>query len=228
MAVAMLLPVADQVDRRIYARAGGILYLIIIAIGAWGETFVRGRLYASDPAETAANIKAAESLWRLHVSAEVCLLSCATVVLAILYVLLRSVHRELALLAALFNLVSISVEAVGAVFLDIVPNQSPETTKVLIRLHSHAFGVSLVFFGWFCVIVGYLVFKSQFFPKAIGILMQIAGVCYLINSFALIFSPPFANRLLPTILIPSLIGELSFALWLTAKGVAQEPVAACC
>ena len=131
-------------------------------------------------------------------------------------------HRDLAVIAVLFNIVSISIEAVSALFLDVVPNQSPETTKVLIRLHGHGFGVSLLFFGWFCVIIGYLIFKSQFLPKAIGVLMQIAGVCYLINSFALIVSPPLANQLFPMILIPSLIGELSFALWLTIKGVVDD------
>ena len=82
---------------------------------------------------TAANIKAAESLWRVHVAAELFLLSCAIAVLVILYVLLRPVHRELAMLAAMFNIVAIAVEAVGALFLDVAPNQSPETTKVLIR-----------------------------------------------------------------------------------------------
>ena len=208
-----------EINPQIYARVGGVLYLIIIAIGAWGEGFVRGRLLSDDPAVTAANIKAAESLWRFHVAAELFLLSCAIALLLILYVLLRPVHRDLALLAVMFNIVAIVVEAVSALFLDVVPNQSPETTKVLIRLHGHGFGVSLLFFGWFCVTVGYLIFKSQFLPKAIGVLMQIAGVCYLVNSFALIASPPLANRLFPAILIPSFLGELSLALWLTVKGV---------
>jgi Domain of unknown function (DUF4386) len=182
---------------------------------------VRGRLLSRDPATTAANINAAKSLWRFHVAAEFFLLSCAIAVLLILYVLLRSVDRDLALLAAMFNIVAISVEAVSA-FLDVAPNQSQETTKVLIRLHGHGFGVSLLFFGWFCVTIGYLIFKSQYFPKAIGVLMQIAGVCYLINSFALIASPSVANLLFPAILIPSFIGEVSLALWLLIKGVRIE------
>ena len=212
-----------EINPQVYARVGGVLYLTIIAIGAWGEGFVRGRLLSRDPAATAANISAAESLWRVHVAAELFLLSCAIVLLLILYVLLRPVHRDLALLAVLFNIVAISVEAVGALGLDLAPNQSPEMTNLLIRLHAHGFGVSLLFFGWFCVIIGYLIFKSQYLPKAIGVLMQIAGACYLINSFALIASPQAANRLFPAILIPSFIGELSLALWLTVKGIARPP-----
>jgi hypothetical protein len=56
-------------------------------------------------------------------------------------------------------------------------------------------------------------------PGWIGVLMQIAGVCYVVNSFALLLSPPLASRLFPAVLIPSLAGELSFALWLLVKGV---------
>src|SRR5438270_9735929 len=105
---------SNELNRGRYARVGGILYLMIIAIGAWGEGFVRGRLLARDPATTAANIKAAESLWRVHVAAELLLLSCAIALLGILYGLLRPVHRDLAVIAVLFNIVSISIEAVSA------------------------------------------------------------------------------------------------------------------
>ena len=52
--------------------------------------------------------------------------------------------------------------------------------------------------------------------------MQIAGACYLINSFALLLSPAFARLLFPAILLPALIGELSFAIWLLVKGVHAE------
>jgi len=72
--------------------------------------------------------------------------------------------------------------------------------------------VSLLFFGCFCVIVGYLIFRSGYLPKTIGVLMQIAGVCYLTNSFALILSPAVANRLFPAILVPAFIGEASLPL----------------
>jgi hypothetical protein len=79
--------------------------------------------------------------------------------------------------------------------------------------------VSLLFFGCFCLIVGYLIFRSSYLPNAIGVLMQIAGICYLTNSFALVLSPNVANRLFPAILVPSFIGELSLCLWLLVKGV---------
>jgi hypothetical protein len=56
-------------------------------------------------------------------------------------------------------------------------------------------------------------------PKTIGVLMQVAGICYLVNSFALILAPSFADKLFPVILFPPFIAELSFCLWLIFKGV---------
>jgi hypothetical protein len=77
----------------------------------------------------------------------------------------------------------------------------------------------LIFFGCFCVVVGYLIFRSGYLPKTVGVLMQIAGLCYLTDSFALILSPSFADRLFPAILLPALVGEASLCLWLLARGV---------
>src|SRR5689334_7249720 len=101
-----------------YARIGGVLYLIIIVVGLFGEAFVRNRLIVpGDAAATADNIRSMESLWRLHIAAELFLLICAIVLLLILFVLLKPVSRELALLAAFFNLVSIGVEATTTLYL---------------------------------------------------------------------------------------------------------------
>lgn len=73
-----------------------------------------------------------------------------------------------------------------------------------------------MFFGVSCIALGYLILKSGFLPRVLGILMTIAGACYLINSMTLILFPPLASILL---LLPAFIAELSLALWLTAKGV---------
>ena len=59
-------------------------------------------------------------------------------------------------------------------------------------------------------------------PKALGVLMQVAGACYLLNSFALILAPAFSSALFPAILLPPLIAESSLALWLLVKGVNME------
>jgi hypothetical protein len=66
---------------------------------------------------------------------------------------------------------------------------------------------------------GYLIVRSGYLPKVIGVLMQIAGLSYLIACFAALFAPAFADLIIPAILIPPLIGESSFCLWLLVKGV---------
>jgi Domain of unknown function (DUF4386) len=66
---------------------------------------------------------------------------------------------------------------------------------------------------------GYLIFKSGYLPKLIAVLMQIAGLSYLTACFAALFAPTFADLIIPAILLPPLIGESSFCLWLLIKGV---------
>src|SRR6266566_2653285 len=137
-----------------------------------------------------------ESLWRFHIAAELFLLICTVALLLILYALLRPVSRDLALLAVFINLISIGLEA-----------------ATTMRLIEALFPLGNA---------GYLNFRSGYLPKTIGVLMQIAGVCYLTNSFALILSPAVANRLFPAILVPAFIGEASLCLWLLVKGVNIE------
>ena len=219
---------------QLYARIGGALYLIIIVIGLFGEMFVRDKLIVSDDATaTAKNLMASESLWRFHIAAELFLLICAIILLLILFVLLRPVSRELTLLALFFNLISIGLEAATTMYLLVAlfplgngaylrvfaPEQLYAMASLSLKSHGYGFGVSLLFFGCFCVIVGRVIFRSGFFPKTIGVLMQIAGLCYLTDSFTLILSPALANRLFPAILLPAFAGEASFCLWLLFTGV---------
>jgi hypothetical protein len=88
-----------------------------------------------------------------------------------------------------------------------------------LKSHSYGFGLSLVFFGCFCLVIGHLIFKSGYLPKTVGILMQITGVCYLTNSFTLILAPRLANRVFFAIMAPAFAGEASLCLWLLVKGV---------
>ena len=218
------------------ARVGGALYLVIIALGIFGE-FVRERMVVSgDAMRTAANLHAMESLWRIGIAAEFTVLLCATALNAIFYVLLKPVNRTLALMAVFFNLVSIAIE--GAAGLSLVqalfpldkadylkaftPEQLAALARIAVRAHGYGFSVALLFFAFTCVFLGILIFESGFLPKSVGVLMQIAGVCYATDSFLLILMPAVADRLFPGILIPSFIGELSLCLWMLIRGVNAE------
>jgi len=222
---------------QVVSRIGGVLYLFIIVIGVFGEAFVRARLVIpGDAAATAASIRSMERLWRFGVAAEIFLLVCAVTLTAILFILLRPVSRDLALLAVFFNLVSIAVEASSSLHLvaalfpignagylkAFAPEQIHAMMNASLRAHSQGFGVSLIFFGCVCIVVGYLIFRSGYLPRTIGVLMQIAGFCYLANSFALLLAPVLASRLFPAILVPAFFGEASLCVWLLVKGVNVE------
>jgi hypothetical protein len=224
----------NETSPQLYARIGGVLYLIIIVLGLFGEVFVRQRLIVAGDAEaTAANIRSQELLWRFHIAAELFLLICAVALLLILFVLLRPVSRDLAMLAAFFNLVSIGIEAATTLYLvtalfplgnagylkTFAPEQLHAMASLSLKSHGYGFGLSLIFFGCFCLVIGYLIFRSGYLPKALGVLMQITGLGYLTNSFALVLAPTLADRIFPVIAVPAFIGEASLCLWLLVKGV---------
>jgi hypothetical protein len=217
-----------------YARIGGALYLIIIVLGAFAEGFVANKLVApGDIATTAHNIMGAPMLWKLSVAGDLIVVLCAVPLLWIEYLLLRPVSKQLILLGVMFNLVSLAVESISKLFLlAILPTLEnaeylkafgPRPLQVLANLafrsHDIAFNIALIFFGFTCLVNGYLIFKSGYLPKFIGVLMQIAGLSYLIACFAALFDPTLSDQLTPAILIPPLIGESSYCLWLLIKGV---------
>jgi uncharacterized protein DUF4386 len=218
---------------QVFARIGGVLYLIIIVIGFCSEFFVREKLVVSgDVTATANNIAVSESLWRISIAGDLILLVCAVALTLILYVLLRPVNNNLALLAVFFNIVELPIEAVSklcllaALFLSgnadylkaFEPHQLHALVKISLKLHDYGFGIDLVFFGCACLVYGYLLFKSGYFPRTLGVLMAIAGLSYLANSFTLILAPAYAGTV-SLILVLALIGELSLCLWLVVKGV---------
>lgn len=217
-----------------YARVAGALYLVIIVLGAFAEGFVTNKLLVpGDPAATAHNILGSPALWRLSGAGDLIVALCAVPLLWIEYLLLRPVSKQLVVLAVLFNLVSLAVEAISKLFLLVVvptlesathltafePQQLQVLANLALQSHDIAFNIALIFFGCTCLVNGYLIFKSGYVPKLIGVLMQVAGVSYLIACFAALFAPAFADLIIPAILVLPLIGESSFCLWLLVKGV---------
>jgi len=225
---------STEISPQLLARIGGALYLIIIVAGLGDEMFIRNSLIATgDALTTAHNIAASPFLWRLGVAGDLLMHLCDVPLMLILYILLKPVNKYLALLATLFTLtqtavlVATKLNALSTLFLlgdatylhAFDPAQLQALAYVAIRADSHGFGFGLLFFGCTCLVEGYLIFHSGYLPKAIGVLMQIAGLCYLSNSFALILSPALAGTLFPAILLPAFVGESSLCLWLLLKGV---------
>jgi hypothetical protein len=226
--------IKSEFSPQLYARAGGTAYLILIVAGLIGEMFIRNRLIISgDPAGTAHNILMHPLQWRISIASDLIMHICDAVVAMVYYVLLKPVNKNLALVALYLGLVQTAVLVANKMNL-VMPllflgnsaylnSLDPHTLQTLAYLsvaaHDYGFGIGLIFFGCECLIAGYLIFKSGYFPRILGIMIQIAGICYLVNSFALILSPALAHALFPVILLPSFIGELSMCLWLLFKGV---------
>jgi Domain of unknown function (DUF4386) len=117
-----------------------------------------------------------------------------TAVTLSMYAIFRPVNRGLSLLAGAFNLAGIFLEA--------------------IRLNSHGSDLAMVFHGLFCLLIGYLIYKSAFLPRVLGALIAFGGLSWLTY-----LSPPFENYLSPWNLACGLTGEASVFLWLLVMGV---------
>jgi hypothetical protein len=214
-----------------------VVYLLIIILGIFVELFVRGRIIVGgDAAATAANLMAMQSLWRIGIVAELLMVICTVFSALFLYLLLRPVSRHLALLATFFGLVGLTVEAgyslqlVEALF----PLQSAAALRaftaeqlqamatLILKAHGNGFGIALFLFGPAFLLRGYMVARSGYFPKAVGLLYQLAGLAYLTNSVVLILAPQFAGRVFAIVAGPGFIGEATFCFWLLIRGLNVE------
>ena len=99
------------------------------------------------------------------------------------------------------------------------PNQLATLSLLYLNIQSIGYGIGLVFFGFYCILIGYAIFKTNAIPKFIAVAYAIAGLCYLINSFTMFLSKGFANPMFVYLAIPIFIGELSLCLWLLIKGI---------
>jgi hypothetical protein len=214
---------------RLLARIGGVFYLIIIAFALFAYLHVRGQLIIpANMAQTATNIVAHEQLYRLGCAAAVVVAVCNLPLGWIFFELLKVVNPRLALLALLFITAAAIIEAINTfnyiepLFTFSLPEYhgafSPNELEALargpIKMFGYLFSVSLTFFGVFCTLIGFLIFRSKFLPAFLGVLMIVAGVTYWINSFSLFLAFP-----IPTLPRITLVVESSLALWLLIVGV---------
>ena len=223
-----------ETSPQLYARIGGVLYLIMIILGFVQEVVVRGSIIVSgNAAATAANLRSMESLWRFGISGELFIAVITIILGLILYLLTKPVSKDLALLALLFNIVATTVSTVytlqlaealfplgNALYLGaFTQEQLSAMVSLSIKAHAIGYGFALLLFSPFFFVTGYLLIKSGYFPKALGILYLIPGLSYLTSSLALILAPSFADRYYFVMAGPAFLGEMSLCLWLIVKGV---------
>ena len=203
-----------------YARIAGALYLVIIVAGIVGPLLTRELLIVPDDAvATANNIAASPELWGLGVALNVVMQLCDVPVMLILFLLLSPINKNIALLALLFNIIQTATLVANQstlVAAELLAAKNAALTDVAIKAYSSGEALGLVFFGFTLLAVGYLIRHSGYLPWIIGLLIQIGGVSYVVNSFLLLVAPDLANIVF---LVPSFVAELSLALWLLVKGV---------
>jgi hypothetical protein len=226
---------ADASPRRL-ARIAGALYLINIVGGAFAIGIVQTMLLTPDPAATAHNIQTHELLYRAGLAAHIVVTVTNVPLALIFYELFKVVNRRLALLDAFFVLVATAIEAASLVnqfaplvlldsdtYANAVPAAQLQALASLPGALSDAsYDIYTVFFGLDILCLAYLVLRSRFLPRAIGILLAIDGLAYLIYSFAQVLTPGFAAGLVPWIQLPAPLGEGALSLWLLLRGVNSQ------
>jgi hypothetical protein len=229
-AAVMTEPIAEA-SRLSTANIAGVFYLTSILTGG-AAAFVRWRLVVpGDAAATATNILAHEPLFRMLLAADLISASCYVAATLLFYEMFKLVNKRLSLLTAFFSLMSGAIVAFACLFhiaalvvlrsaqylnlLDMQP--LPTLALMCLKLRAQAYSVSLVYLGFSCLLIGYLIFRSTFLPRILGVLMVIAGLGWLT-----VLSPPLGKYLWPYIAAPSLIGEGTLTLWLLVIGVNAE------
>jgi len=217
-------------DVQRYARIAGVLFLLSLAAGGFGEAYVPSRIIVSgDAAATAANIRTFEYLFRLGFAGFLVESLCDIALVLILYTLLKPVSKELSLLAAFFGLIGTALFAVsesfyfapltlgGAAYLKTFsPDQLNALTLLSLRFYSYGAAIFTAYYGLSWIIRGYLIFQSGYLPKFLGILMTIGGAGFLVRNFALILAPAYASGALLLLMFP---GALMLTAWLIIRGV---------
>jgi hypothetical protein len=100
-------------------------------------------------------------------------------------------------------------------------DQSQALALTFLNLHDDGYAVGMVLFGFYNILIGYLIFSSTFLPRILGVLLAISGLCYQIDNFAGFLWPAFQAHLEPYILLPG-VAELLLALWLVVMGVNEQ------
>jgi hypothetical protein len=214
-----------------YARIAGALFLVTIVAGGFGELFVPSKLIVSaDAVRTASNIIASDSLFRLGFAAYLVEAFCDITLTLLLYLLLRPVREDLALLATLFRVVSTATFAVTELFYfaaalplrgaEYLKSFSPEQLNTIALLSLKAYslgaGIFMMFYGTASIILGYLMIRSGFLPWILGALLALSGLGFVVYNFLLVLAPRYAWSGLQA---PAGLTALALGLWLLVKGV---------
>jgi hypothetical protein len=221
-------PIAS-LSPRFKGRLAGLFYVLTAGTSVFGQSFVLSKLVVEgDASATAMHISAHQNFFRLGFAVLVLSIVSSIVMTVLFYELFKPVNRTISLLAAFIHLVGLAIMGIGSL-LQLAPlvilgggqylgvfnvDQLNAQAYMFLQFSAQAFDAFIVFFGFYCVLLGYLIFKSTFLPRIVGALMSLAGLGYLT-----FLARPLASYLAPYNLFPAAVAEISLMLWLLIVGV---------
>jgi hypothetical protein len=222
----------NEISPRTMARYTGISYLIVIVFGVFAQGFVADRLINfKDAGITASNILANQSLYRIGYTVYLIEMTAQIVNAVLFYYLLKPVSRSGAMVATVVTLAGSVIKTMARVFF-IVPlgmlhsggsvygSYSPEQVSalslVLLRINDEGAGLALAFFGPATFIQGWLIMKSTFLPRWLGIIGIIGGIAW--TTF---YWPALGRSLFMFSAVFGLVSSVATIAWLIVRGVDQ-------
>ena len=208
------------------ARIAGALYRVVAVFGGFAELVVRdGIVEAGNTVATAENIRDSETLFRLGFVADLVQATVFLFTAMALYLLLRHVHELVARAMVVFVAVSVAIICLNLLnqdtALQLATGSAPNDALAGLFADRQAVGylIAQIFFGLWLLPLGYLVYRSDAFPKALGVLLAIGCLGYLIDTFTTFLAPGIAERIEWIVVAPAAVGELWMVAYLLAKGV---------
>lgn len=222
------------------ARKAGLIYLIVVITGIFSLMYVPTRLIDfNNAAATYQNIQSNELLFRLGIFGNViCYLAFMMLPFA-LYKLLKNINPNLAKCMVILVLIGIPIAFVNLhhkfavlsmlnnenLFLDITPYQLQQQLFISLQNFNNGINILSIFWGLWLFPFGWLVYKSGFLPKLLGILLMLGCMCYLIDFSAwLLFQEYSSSGISTYVMLPASIGEIGICLWLLIVGVNKSNV----
>ena len=208
------------------ARVAGALYMVVVVLSIYALGAVGGVLEPGDAISTARNLALEPAGFRLAVVANLVAGICYIAVVGLLNELLKPVQPGISRLAVLFGVAGCIIGATTAALQLAAPAvlsgagaaSSAHAAHALLATAGRAAGVGLTLFGCYCLLLGWLVFRSGFIPKVFGALLMVSGSTWLVGNLVLLADPALASKFLLVVGLAA-VGEIIFTLWLLVKGV---------
>ena len=209
-------------------RVIGFVYLFYFLTAILSVFLSKDIVVPGDAAATANNILAHESLFRSSFAVNLIATMLYIALTALFYNLFKPVNRNLSLIAAFFSIMGCAMQTFGSLFqlaplvilsdsmpLAIFNEEQLQTLSLLfLKLQTQAFNIGLVFFAFYCLLIGYLILRSTFLPRILGVLMVVAGL-----GWVTFLAPPLAEHISRYTQIFGFVAEALLMLWLLLVGV---------